>query len=129
MMDRPRVERVTNGRLPRQVVPLKNPRDALGEGGGGGSTRWRAKYRKLRRTNDPPSLDPLLITLFGSKGRELNLDRRVSFHVCRNILGNLQEEEKRKILSPSCLSACQNRCVDPFDKIEKFKGSKEAKVT
>lgn len=33
MMDRPRVERVTNGRLPRQVVPLKNPRDVLGRGG------------------------------------------------------------------------------------------------
>lgn len=121
------VERVTNGRLPRQVVPLKNPLERFNR------EDILVDIRARAGPNEPSSLvgsAANYVVLFGSnamrrtqevarkrgKGK-LNLDRRVSFYVC-------------KVRYPCCLrkkclylvrSACQNLSIfDPFNETERF---------
>lgn len=118
MMDRCRVERVTNGRLPRQVVPLKNPLERFNRGG---DVLVATEWARETAPNEGSSLvgsAANCVVLFGpnavlarghkksqEKERKLNLDRRVSFYVsvvmC-NIPGVCKRREKMfYLLRPS----------------------------
>lgn len=96
---------------------------------------WRPSERgKLRRTKDLLSLDPRLIasssldrmhvfvecTRSRKKKRgegKLNLDRRVSFYVCRNVQYPWCLQKKGKnVLSPSSVKICRS--------LMKLKGSR-----
>lgn len=130
MMDRCRVERVTNGRLPRQVVPLKNPLERFNRGG---DVLVATEWARETAPNEGSSLvgsAANCVVLFGSnavlarghkksqeKERKLNLDRRVSFYVCRNVQYPWCLQKKGKnVLSPSSVKICRS--------LMKLKGSR-----
>lgn len=111
------VERVTNGRLPRQVVPLKNPLERFNR-----EDILVASEGRVTAPNEPSSLvgsAANYVVLFGSnamrrdtrsrkkkrgKGK-LNLDRRVSFYVCKVRYPCCLRKRKKMFVSRSiCLS-------------------------
>lgn len=71
MMDRCRVQRVTNGRLPRQVVPLKNPLERFNLWEEGGTYGDRVSEGRETAPNEGASLvgsADNCVVLFGSDG-------------------------------------------------------------
>lgn len=70
-MDRCRVQRITNGRLPRQVVPLKNPLERFNLWEEGGTYGDRVSEGRETAPNEGASLvgsADNCVVLFGSDG-------------------------------------------------------------
>ena len=133
MMDRCRVERVTNGRLPRQVVPLKNPLERFNRGG---DVLVATEWARETAPNEGSSLvgsAANCVVLFGSNARLCRMhkksqekerrgkvkSRSTSFFlcVCRNVQYPWCLQKKGKnVLSPSPVKICRS--------LMKLKGSR-----